>query len=372
MPISRDDVERLLIDALLFARERSARGERLDLAARLAESVLRPVADELRHIAHLYTEGRNGDVPPLSDKSCRAYALYYSLINFEKTQRLLKMYPEICARPNLRVLDYGCGPGTGALALLSVRDSATALSAVDNNFEMRGIAELLLRPFFASGELSSLEICAPGESKEKKFDLIIAAHVLNELTVEKQQSLARSLLSQLTTEGTLLVIETALKVQTRELMALRDSLLHDDPQLRVVFPCTHRNPCQMLKQSPDDWCHGSMSWEVPHLIRQLDSLTGFNKHRIKYSAFILSRNDIPAQERQYRVVGPPAKSKVGHSLSVCGTAYYGETLCRKRDRAEQNVEFRRASHYDLLTVENDETLGSVLDGQSLITRERAP
>jgi ribosomal protein RSM22 (predicted rRNA methylase) len=155
-------------------------------------------------------------------------------------------------------------------------------------------------------------------------------------------------------------------------MGLRDLLLKNDPSLQIVFPCTHNTQCPMLKSSNNDWCHGSLNWTPPHLIRQLDECTGFNKHRIKYSASIFSkaaRQTLP--NKNYRVVAPPEKSKRGESLLLCGGDFYGVSTVSKKERSENNIEFRRAEHFDLLTLTDEGTVEPEIMKNFNFSRTRA-
>ncbi len=381
MTINREQIERYLIETVLYPERGPARVDRplpdaqsgLSTEERLPDTLLKPVADDIRRIAERYTSGRTETVAPLSARESSSYALYYFLINLEKIQRLLRVNLPLIESEKLRVLDYGAGPGTAAFALALERPAPFFLSAIDHSADMRAIAGKLLSGLKEIGSIIDLRVEAPESARDEKFDLIFAAHVLNELPFNAQVTLAHTLLSRLAPNGTIFLIESALKEQTRELMALRDLLLHNDSSLSVAFPCTHQLACPMLARSPDDWCHGTMSWQPPFLVRQLDQLTGFNKHRLKYSAFVLTRNQaaMTPSTHKFRVVAPPEKSKVGHQLMLCGAEYYGITLCKKRSRSEENIEFRRAEHYDRLTIEGTE-VGSALSENAAVRRERAP
>lgn len=384
MSTFRNQLERYLIDTLIKSSDGgvadaavfSHSDQQLALDQRLPIQLLKPLADEIKNIAQGYTNNREITIPQLSSNACRAYALYYTLINFEKIERLLSAHlPLLPTRP-LKVLDYGCGPGTAAFALAAAHPDPFSLTAVDANPAMRQIAKTLLQPLTGIGKISTLKI-NPADASDSypqaAYDLILAGHVFNEFAANEQQRLIGEFLRSLTPDGTLVIIESALQAQTREIMALRDFILDQDRTLEVAFPCTHRALCPMLKE-PAQWCHGPLSWNPPHLIRQLDQLTGFNKHRIKYSAFIFTRNHAAIQQKrgEFRVVAPPSSSKRGDLLHLCGETFYGETLLSKRARAENNIEFRRADHFDCISAPVEHRITSMLDGTIPISRTRAP
>lgn len=346
----------------------------LRLDERLPHALLKPLATRIKAVAERYTSSRQNTIPALLENECQAYASYYLLINIEKISRLLKATSYTPPIKNYRVLDYGCGPGTGALALASYGSTPFDLVAVDSNPYMRRIASKLTQDLIRAHVVRGFEVLSPDSPLHGSFDLIIAGHVLNEMPASNQEIMIKMLASHLNKHGTLLVLESALPAQTRELMRIRDLLLGIDPLLNIVFPCSHKRMCPMLQESAVDWCHGSMHWNPPHLIRQLDQLTGFNKHQLKYSALVFSRNT-PQPEpsrRRYRVVAPPEQNKAGHSAILCGDDFFGITTLRKRNRSESNIEFRRAEHFDCLDLEGNDTLTSELSPSFAINRQRAP
>jgi ribosomal protein RSM22 (predicted rRNA methylase) len=399
MNITRDHIERLIIDRIILDTPAGIRisrqsntsqipkslisnipnflslpAQELRLDERLPQTLLNPIAAHIKLVAERYTNLRESTIPALSEDESYAYAAYYLLINIEKITRLLKMQTEIFTGDNLRVLDYGCGPGTGALALALLRKSAFTLSAIDSNSQMRKVALKLISELKNWGAIRSFELLPIESDVKGPFDLIIVGHVLNEMPVADQEKLLVKLLTKLSSTGTLLILESALPKQSRELMAQRDFLLAYDKTLKIVFPCTQQVSCPMLINSTSDWCHGSMNWNPPHLIRQLDQLTGFNKHTIKYSALIFKRAALDSEVSigTYRVVAPTEQSKAGHSLSLCGDNFFGKTLLQKKSRSDDNIELRRAEHFDLLTLSGDAPLTPLFPASLQVSRRRAP
>ena len=399
MNVTRDHIERLIIDRIILDTPEGIRvsnqtstaqtsknllanshnfislpQEELRLDERLPHALLNPIATRIKQVAERYTNLRESTIPALSEEECQAYAAYYLLINIEKVARLMATQTQITNSSALRVLDYGCGPGTGALALALVCKNPFSLTGIDSNPHMRKTAVKLITDLKKWGSITNYE-AYPVESETKSlFDLIIIGHVLNEMPAAEQEKLLLKLLSRLTSTGTLLILESALPKQTRELMTLRDVLLSHDASLKIVFPCTRQTPCPMLKHSATDWCHGSMNWNPPHLIRQLDQLTGFNKHAIKYSGLIFSRSSLTesSDSHEYRVVGPTEHNKTGHMLSICGSDFFGDTLLRKKSRGDQNIELRRAEHFDVITVVGQEPVNSIFPEPLRVSRVRAP
>ncbi len=120
----------------------------------------------------------------------------------------------------------------------------------------------------------------------------------------------------------------------------------------------------MLASSETDWCHGTVEWQQPRLNAHLDDLLSFNKHRIKYSAFIFQRGGVtPAG---IRVLTPPQKTRAGIDTLVCGEDTYGVVRIRKGARSERNRALEKASVFDRLLV--SETIHEQDGSQITITK----
>jgi ribosomal protein RSM22 (predicted rRNA methylase) len=293
------------------------------------------------YVAH--TVGSRLASPVRDTSAAESYALYYSVINAAKILHLLPLLP--LRSPEISVLDVGCGPGTAGLALLSAVPNSLRLTCVEHSSPMRTVAERLLSHYKGSGRLSHLTILPslPHTSTDT-YDLVIAANVLAELDTAAGERTIHQLAQRVLPGGYLLVIEPGQQLHTRRLMHLRDAVLARDPELTPLFPCLRADPCPMLVASETDWCHGTIEWRQPRLNAHLDDLLSFNKHRIKYSAFLFQRGgDI---RNGVRVLTPPAKTRVGVETLVCGKDTYGIVRIRKGTRSEKNRALEKASVFD--------------------------
>lgn len=114
----------------------------------------------------------------------------------------------------------------------------------------------------------------------------------------------------------------------------------------------------MLRSSETDWCHGTIEWHQPRLNAQLDGLLSFNKHRIKYSAFLFQRGG--ALREGIRVITDPSKERMGVTATVCGRDMYGPLRIRKGRRSENNRALEKASVFDRLLISSMQ-LGDLAD-----------
>jgi ribosomal protein RSM22 (predicted rRNA methylase) len=213
---------------------------------------------------------------------------------------------------------------------------------------MSDLAQRLISSWDINSNLLEVTMRPTLESTDDSHDLVVAANVLAELDAYQSQSLLDSLAHTVSPGGYLLLLEPGQQLHTRQLMRLRDRVISEHSSLTPVFPCFRADSCPMLSQSPTDWCHDTLEWRQPPLSAQFDHLLGFNKHRIKYAAFLFQRHG--ALREGLRVITPPKKTRVGSEALVCGGSFYGVARLRKSARSEHNRAFEKAQVYERLLV----------------------
>ena len=261
-----------------------------------------------------------------------AYLAYFVPVNAAKVDSLLdELAPTfVDIDPNaMRVLDLGCGPGTGAMAVLDWMQSKRWLQsgrlhcvAVDQSSlslitcqrlwsaycEAEGNSSRTLLPLRENLE-EGLSRQIKHEGGTKGYDLIIIQNVLSELGTGKPGSeevrtrLVTMALDILSDHGTVMVIEPALRDASRQLHEVRDRLLQEG-KCTVYSPCLHERSCPALV-NPNDWCHEERAWSQPTWIKEIDREVGFIKDALKFS-YVLLRKDgrtiVPRAPALYRVV----------------------------------------------------------------------
>jgi ribosomal protein RSM22 (predicted rRNA methylase) len=336
--IALEELEEFLIRQILG--EEAAQKRRL---GDLPHGLLRPYADSILKLSERYTKART-DLGSFSAQDSEAYALYFGLINSAKVMRFVEEVPECFFDVPRTVMDFGAGPGTALFPITRKLKAGSTMHMVEQSSPMRELGKKLLPGW------TPHTITACSELPEGKFDLIIAANSLNELAPRDTENLLKKFSLQLQEGGYLLVLEPALLSTTREVMKLRDFIVSTFGW-KIRFPCTHCNECPMLKLSQSDWCHGELRWSAPRLIDQLDTLTGLNKHRIKYSGFLFQNST--EEESGYRILRQPQKGKGRHILSLCGRDFFGETSVANRLVKRLSA---RPTWYSILTNEEYEKL----------------
>jgi ribosomal protein RSM22 (predicted rRNA methylase) len=297
--------------------------------------VPRQLGQDVLELSRRFTRERErSPVSYMNNSQLRAaYLAYFFPINLAKVQELLdELSPAFLWGHQdgvTRVLELGCGPGTGIMAILDwaasrglLEDSGLECVAVDHSQQaLRTCRELWDHyvPQFApqpcrlqlvhgdlqrdwTGALRHLTGAAP-------YDLIIMENLLSELFVgapdriDRRASVVASALDLLSDKGTVMLIEPALRDSSRELHHVRDRLLATGA-CTVYSPCLHERPCPALAH-PDDWCHEERGWSPPAWIQAIDQEVGFIKDALKFS-YVLLRKDgqtlVERGPRLYRVV----------------------------------------------------------------------
>lgn len=311
--------------------------ELLDLYQRERGGSLAETAEGVRQLSDMF----NGITPHrpgylASRPLRRAYVHYYLPVNAEKVARVLAELATYApfARPP-RVLDFGCGPGTAALALL-LRHPVRDLTLVDVVDEAVDDARFLCGSLGV--EARGLAEPPPGE----KFDLVLAANVLAETE--------RPLEDLVADDGHLVILEPALRTTTRKLMERRDRLAARG--FRIAAPCLRAPACPMLERD-DLWCHQDVPWPRPGPVAEIDRRLGLLKETLKYSYLVVTRTGRALADRpgSHRVVSNLHREKGKAWAWLCGR---DGPLCRTevltRHRSPETADFFHADRGDVLEI----------------------
>lgn len=293
------------------------------------------LAQAVVNLSRLFTTARPSLPPGYLDDSghAAAYLSYFLPVNLSKVQVLLDELPnnnpETPDRP-MAVLDLGCGPGTGALALLDwlwhrspERAQSISALAADASHAALQDAKRLWRAYCQEIGIPDQGLrCVEGNLEHplkgdlgkqivqgEPYDLIIMANCLNELFATaadppaERAAVVGQLLPCLAPHGTIMIVEPALRQTARALHLVRNHLLKQG-LCTVYSPCLHEGDCPALDH-PDDWCHEERSWQTPPAIAALDRGVGFIKDALKFSYLLLrtdGRTIVTRSPHTFRVV----------------------------------------------------------------------
>jgi len=309
------------------------------------------LAQAVVNLSRLFTTARATLPLHYLDDSAHAsaYFSYFLPVNLSKVQILLDELPEDSGMEAsdhpTAVLDLGCGPGTGALALLDwlwyrspERAESVSVLAADVSHASLRDAEMLWEAYCKEVVISSKRLrCVDGNLEHPlkgdlgkqivrggPYDLIIMANCLNELfpalidpPAERAVVVAK-LLPFLAPHGTIMIVEPALRQTARALHHMRNHLLKQG-LCTVYSPCLHEGACPALDH-PDDWCHEERPWQTPPPIAAIDRDAGFIKDALKFSYLLLrtdGRTIVTRSPQTFRVVSELRELKGEKRVWLC-------------------------------------------------------
>lgn len=346
--------------------------ELVDKEIRSRERLVQAVAE----LSRLFTKERSALGQRYLDDPIHvcAYLQYFLPVNLSKIQVLLDEMPPLESSGRLSVLDFGAGPGTGALAVLDwwhqrKIEGELAVLAIDSAATALHRAERLWSDYCRAAAIAGARLQTVEGNVERggwleqarqkaPFDLIILANCLNEIHTGTQDpiaaraSLVAELLGLLAPHGIMMIIEPALRETSRALHQVRDRLLKEQ-RCGVYSPCLHEQACPALV-NPFDWCHEERAWEPPDSIRAIDKQVGFIKDALKFSYVLLRKDKRTIAERRfdvYRVVSELRVMKGEKRAWLCNEQGRQEVGRQDRLASPQNEAFDQWQRGAIVQIE---------------------
>ena len=268
---------------------------------------------------------------------------------WSELNRLGFQFPKV--EGELRALEFGAGvasgacgvlagekfapiglPASGSFALIEQSKAALSMGADWVDFLAASYGQSYhSRGFHRRIELN--EAWLPRNAPS--FHLMVMSFFLNEsplLPDEMVLEFIKMAENHLENEGLILIVEPALKQQSRKLLLFRKALIEklktSSSSLKILLPCLGEQACGALIKE-EDWCHEEVEWMRPNYLRELDLLTGLDRRTLPFSYLVIQKtkrslNEIFSKfegkdEERYRLVSPSKNlSKRTSEFFMCG------------------------------------------------------
>lgn len=192
-----------------------------------------------------------------------------------------------------------------------------------------------------------------------KFHLWLMSYYLNELETPTEE-LAKQLLDSwdrhLEEEGIVILVEPALRSQSRKLLGLRKAILEEQERrkksvVQVLLPCLGHQSCGALADA-EDWCHEEVMWWRPPYFRVIDRLAELDRKTLPFSYLVLAKSQKPREEILPGLAGTSADTRhrlvspahgVGKDLDffLCGTEGKRRSRYRPLGKTDPGADLER-------------------------------
>lgn len=186
-----------------------------------------------------------------------------------------------------------------------------------------------------------------------RFDLWVMSYFLNEFSDTSEDivgELVGTWKRHLEDEGVVILVEPALKLQSRKLLEVRKEILvqrerQNLKELQVLLPCLGHQACGALA-TPGDWCHEEVTWWRPPYFRVIDKMAQLDRKTLPFSYLVLIRSArsikqiLPALSAggpRHRLVSPVHFEGQDMEFYLCGQ----DGKSKARYRNPEKVELER-------------------------------
>jgi len=256
----------------------------------------------------------------------------------------------LAGAPVLRVLDIGAGLGAttwGVVRALAASGASTAVEAtwIDGDARALEVASALAqararrRAGEDAGGSGNVALRATTMARAlgplddlPRFDLVLVGQVLSELDVGVPEAVRASshaallgtwLERRVEPDGSLVVIEPALRDRSRHLHRVRDALVASGAT--VFAPCLHAAPCPALARETD-WCHEDVPVDLPAWLVPVARAAGLRREGLTFSYVVLRKDGrrlggavpLAPTATRLRVVSSAMASKGKLEAFLCG------------------------------------------------------
>jgi len=331
-----------------------------------------------------------------------AYFLYFMPSNlyrvaavWSELARLGYRWPQSASK--LRAIEFGAGPAAGACGIAAgEKECSLGLpkegnwALIEQDKAMLQLGEKWASTYFADRGHTSWETrtfhrkidFARGmlPPSAPRFNLWVMSYFLNESSLPPAE-LARILVEgwekHLDEEGLVIMVEPALRTQSRKLLEIRKEILAIREKrglewLQILLPCLGHQACGALADA-EDWCHEDVSWWRPPYFKKIDQMASLDRKSLPFSYLVITKSMRPRNEilsslsgfessNFNRLVSPAHPEGREQEFFICGQD--GKRRARYRATNQANEENHPSSELQ----RGDILVNAVLRGDVRSTR----
>jgi SAM-dependent methyltransferase len=276
------------------------------------------------------------------------------------------------AHSALRVLDLGAGLGTTSLGLAEFAFGLPGVTQIEVDALDCDAQALAIAAELGSGwarlrgndlrlrtRCASLDAAALAHARGP-YDLIVLGFVLNELgdqcsdPVGHHGEWLQRCSELLSPDGALIVLEPALRAQSRTLQEVRSRFARSPGPPYVFAPCLHQEACPLLARERD-WCHEQLALTFPARLATIARDAGLRSASPTFSYLTLHRaprslRELDAGDRLQRIVSGALPSKGKLEFLICGEGSPPRIRRLDRHASDANRPLSDARRGDVLRV----------------------
>ena len=148
---------------------------------------------------------------------------------------------------------------------------------------------------------------------------------------EFAETFMSSLETHLEMRGIVIISDSSLRPQSRQLLLLRQELIEiankkNFDWFKILLPCLGTQACDALKDETD-WCHEEVNWWRPSTVKMIDDSLDLKNISLPFSHLVIAKDDRPlheilpkfhATQKLHRVVSEPKKMGGDFEIFTCG------------------------------------------------------
>ncbi|HNX41746.1 MAG TPA: hypothetical protein PKK98_05170 [Candidatus Aminicenantes bacterium] len=238
--------------------------------------------NEVKELSDLFLRKRVDPVYFSRSEILRAYSFFFFPQNYLKASAILSLFPDLWeGKRDLRVLDFGGGPGNSTLALRdSLQERVNEIVYVDKQRE----GWELLRSIDGDPKIKAHSL----SSLAGPIDIYLFSYTLKEVG-EGIFGILRELKRHESSQAVYIFLDAP----DRDVLVLIDRMRRQFARegYGTLFPCRSGGPCPLLELTRDveSVCFSQLPWTPPPLVEEINSRLRFYIKFLKFASLVVMK-----------------------------------------------------------------------------------